>query len=79
MEPPQSMLSSNFNNDNKCSSIREGDRVNVHVTAPAALVALGLIFLKSNNRNVANRITVPNSFSTIEACNPNHILLKVAI
>lgn len=45
MEPPQSMLSSNFNNDNKCSSIREGDRVNVHVTAPAALVALGLIFL----------------------------------
>ena len=43
------MLSSNFNNDNKCSSIKEGNTVNVHVTAPGALLALGLIFLKSNN------------------------------
>ena len=79
MEPPQSMLSSNFNCDNKCASIKEGNTVNVHVTAPGALLALGLIFLKSGNEDIAKQITIPNSFSTIESCNPNHILLKVAI
>lgn len=31
---PQSMLSQNFNHDNtKCSSIKEGDMVNVHITS----------------------------------------------
>jgi anaphase-promoting complex subunit 1 len=31
---PQSMLQQNFNHDNaKCSSIKEGDMVNVHITS----------------------------------------------
>lgn len=77
MEPPQSMLSTNFNIENKSSSIKEGNTVNTHVTAPGALIALALIFLKSNEIKVAERITIPNSFSTIENCNPNNILLKV--
>ena len=47
---PQSMLSMNFNHDNtKCSAIKEGDMVNVHITSPGALIALALIHLKSNN------------------------------
>lgn len=77
MEPPQSMISSNFNNENKCSSIKEGSNVNLHITAPAALLAISLMYLKSNNREVSNQITIPNSFNTIEQCNPNLILLKV--
>lgn len=79
MDPPQSMLSQNFNFENRCSSIREGSTVNVHVTASGALLAIGLIFLRSNNQQVSDKITIPNSFSTIENCNPNHILLKVTI
>jgi len=77
MEAPQSMLSSNFNNDSKCSSIKEGNTVNVHVTAPGSLVALTLLYLRSNNKKVSDQITIPNSFSTIEQCNSNHVLLKV--
>jgi len=42
------MLSSNFNAENKCSSIKENG-INLHITAPAALLALSLMFLKSNN------------------------------
>lgn len=79
MPAPQSMLSSNFNNDNKCSSIKEGNTVNVHVTAPGALIALALLYLKSNNQEVSDQITIPNSFSTIESCNPNHIILKIIV
>lgn len=32
MPQPQSMLSSNFNNDTKCSSIKENSYVNTHIT-----------------------------------------------
>ena len=53
MEPPQSMLSANFNCDNRCASIKEGNTVNTHITAPGALLAIGLIFLKSNNGEIA--------------------------
>ncbi|KAL4431853.1 hypothetical protein ABPG74_012665 [Tetrahymena malaccensis] len=77
MDPPQSMLSTNFNTENKSSSIKEGNTVNTHVTAPGALIAISLLFLKSNDIKVAEKITIPNSFSTIENCNPNNILLKV--
>lgn len=51
--------------------------MNLHITAPSALLAISLMYLKSNNRDVSNQITIPNSFNTIEQCNPNHILLKV--
>jgi len=70
------MLTTNFNFENKCSSIREGKSVNTHITAPAGLLALSLIYLKSNNIEVCKRITIPNSFTGIENTNPNHILLK---
>lgn len=54
------MLSANFNNDNtKCSSIKEGDMVNVHITSPGALLALALIHLKSNNEVISNKLLMP--------------------
>ncbi len=65
MEPPQSMMSTNFINDNKCSSIKEGPNVNLHITAPASLVAISLMYLKSNNAELAHKISIPNSFNTI--------------
>lgn len=50
--------------------------MNLHITAPAALLAISLMYLKSNNAELAGKISIPNSFNTIEECNPNHILLK---
>jgi len=60
------MISSNYINESKCSSIKEGAYVNLHITGPAALLALSLMYLKSNDRELAGRITIPNSFNTIE-------------
>ena len=76
LEPPGSMLTTNFNFENKCSSIREGKNVNTHITAPAGLLAVALIYLKTNNEKISKRITIPNSFTGIENANPNHVLLK---
>ena len=57
---PQSMLSQNFNHENtKCSSIKEGDMVNLHITSQGALIALSLIHLKSNNQAIADQLSMP--------------------
>lgn len=60
IKPPFGILSNNH--DQKCSSIREGNRVNTHITAPSAIMALSMIALMSNNQQLADRITIPNSF-----------------
>lgn len=66
IDPPQSMISTNYINEAKCSSIKEGPNVNLHITTPAALLAISLMYLKSNDKELAARITIPNSFNTIE-------------
>jgi hypothetical protein len=47
--PPQSSL------------IAEGARVNTDLTAPAATIALGLMFLRTNDAEVAARLALPQS------------------
>ncbi|CAD8214154.1 unnamed protein product [Paramecium pentaurelia] len=77
LPPPQSSLSTNFmQNESVSSSIREGSMVNVHVTCPAALMALSLMFMQMNQQNIVDQLNIPNSFSSLESCNPNHIILK---
>ena len=39
--------------------------VNTHVTAPAGLMALSLIHLRTNDKKLANSITIPDSFAGI--------------
>jgi anaphase-promoting complex subunit 1 len=76
MEPPQSILSSSIgvsgdsNAQAKCSSVKEGDIVNVHVTALGAMMALALIHLKSNNSQIAERLELPQSFYALEFARP---------
>ena len=41
-----------------CCRIKEGDKVNVDVTAPGATLALALMFLRTNNASVADRLQV---------------------
>lgn len=50
--------------------------VNVHITCPAALIALSLMFLQTNAKNIVDELHIPNSFSSLEQCNPNHIIMK---
>lgn len=61
----------------KCSNIREGDFINTQLVAPSALMALTFIYMKSDNHQIANKISVPTFFYEIDNCNPNHILLKI--
>jgi hypothetical protein len=61
----------------KCSNIKEGDFVNTQLVAPSALMALAFIYMKSENAQVASKISIPTFFYEVENCNPNHIVLKI--
>lgn len=47
--------------------VLENDMINTHVTSPAAIVALGLMYLKTNNAAVAARLALPD---TLVRCKP---------
>jgi anaphase-promoting complex subunit 1 len=60
-----------------CCRIKEGNSVNLDVTAPGATVALGLMFLKTNNASVAARLSVPKTHFLLQYLRPDLVLLRV--
>lgn len=62
---------------NKCSRLKEGDMINVQVTSAGAILALGLMFLKSNNASVASRLSVPDTMFLLDFVRPDMLLLRV--
>lgn len=78
MELPRSMLQANQNIENQqCSSIREGNQVNVHITASGGLFALCLIYIQSNNELIASKLQMPETFHQLEYVRPSFLLQKV--
>lgn len=67
----------NDNNANRCSTIKEGVMVNVDVTAPGSTLALGLMFMKSNNGAVASRLSIPDTHFLLDYVRPDFVLLRV--
>lgn len=77
MDLPKSTQQASQYNEGQCSSIREGDQVNVHITSPGALFALCLIYLQSNNKLVAAKLQLPETFHQLESVRPAFLLQKV--
>ncbi|XP_072170160.1 anaphase-promoting complex subunit 1-like [Diadema setosum] len=59
-----------------CYQIREGDQVNLDVTSPGATVALGLMFLQTGNRAVADWLAAPDTQSLLDMVKPDFLLLR---
>lgn len=55
----------------------EGSIVNVAVTSPAATLAMGLVFLKTNDAAAAGRIVVPSTYHALDTVRPDLLLLRV--
>ena len=49
-------------------TVMEGDLINLNATSPAASVALGLMYLKSSNRRVADLYFIPGTLSHLNIC-----------
>lgn len=57
--------------------IREGDVVNIDITAPGAILALGLMFFKTNNLAVANWMNPPETRYLLDFIRPDLLLLRM--
>ncbi|KAG5683225.1 hypothetical protein PVAND_012519 [Polypedilum vanderplanki] len=57
--------------------IREGDQVNIDVTAPGSTLALGLMFFASGNEAVADWMKPPETMFLLDFVRPDLLLLRV--
>ncbi|KAG5498695.1 hypothetical protein JKF63_02982 [Porcisia hertigi] len=55
---------------NTCASVYEGDYYNVFVSGPAATVALGMMYLKTDNAFIASKITPPDRRAAMQKLTP---------
>lgn len=77
--PPESHLFSisSYNDHNsKSSRILETDDINTEVTAPGATIALALIYMKSNNVEIAKRLALPTTAYKLDATRPDLLLYR---
>lgn len=63
--------------ESEASRILEGHYVNTDVVSPGALMALTLIYMKSNERRVAERLSIPDSLYSMDRARPDHVYLRL--
>uniref|UniRef100_A0A4W3IWB9 Anaphase promoting complex subunit 1 n=1 Tax=Callorhinchus milii TaxID=7868 RepID=A0A4W3IWB9_CALMI len=56
--------------------IKEGDTVNVDVTCPGATLALALLYLKTNNRSIADWLRAPDTQYLLDFVKPEFLLMR---
>jgi anaphase-promoting complex subunit 1 len=57
--------------------IKEGDQVNIDVTAPGATLALGLMYFRTNNEAIANWMKPPDTTYLLDFIRPDLLLLRI--
>lgn len=63
--------------NDKGSSLIENEEININLTAPAAYIALGFIFLQTRNQNIANKIDFPKNLYELESKKPFLIYFSI--
>ncbi|XP_026165257.1 anaphase-promoting complex subunit 1 isoform X2 [Mastacembelus armatus] len=56
--------------------IKEGDTINVDVTCPGATLALAMIYLKTNNKSIADWLKPPDTWFLLDFIKPEFLLLR---
>ena len=52
--------------------------MNTNITAAGATVALGLVYLKTNNRQIAGRLSIPSTQYELDLVRSDLLLLRVS-
>ena len=71
---PNSMVGSD---NEKCSTIYESNLINTSVTSPGATLALGLMYMKTNNKAVAESLNLPDTHFLLEFVRPDFLGYRV--
>uniref|UniRef100_A0A7N0U9Q1 Anaphase-promoting complex subunit 1 n=1 Tax=Kalanchoe fedtschenkoi TaxID=63787 RepID=A0A7N0U9Q1_KALFE len=59
------------------SNTTDGALINVDVTAPGAIIALALIFLKTESLQIVSRLSIPHTRFDLQYVRPDFIMLRV--
>ncbi|KAH9702573.1 Anaphase-promoting complex subunit 1 [Citrus sinensis] len=71
-------LSLSADEHNRCAGqMMDGTMVNVDVTAPGAIIALSLMFLKTESEAIVSRLSIPNTHFDLQYVRPDFIMLRV--
>lgn len=49
------------------------------MTSPGATLALGMMYLKSNNKNICDRIPIPGTIFDLDYVRPDFLLLRSVV
>nr|XP_043632201.1 anaphase-promoting complex subunit 1 [Erigeron canadensis] len=75
----RSLLSNKLTDDYNRGSgqMMDGTQINIDVTAPGAIIALGLIFLKTESLAILSRLCIPQTHSELQYVRPDFIMFNI--
>ena len=69
-------LHSSVDISSRSSRMLESNEVNTNLTAPGATIALALIFIRSNNADILQRIALPTTIVALDAIRPDLLIYR---
>lgn len=66
-----------FSEPEQCSRISEGDSINTDLTAPAATLALGLMYLRTGNKPIVSILNLPDTHFLLDYVRPDLLMLRI--
>ncbi|KAF9596426.1 hypothetical protein IFM89_011255 [Coptis chinensis] len=76
-ERPRNAIPSIDDHNRNSGQMMDGTAVNVDVTAPGAIIALALLFLKTESEVTACRLSIPHTHFDLQYVRPDFIMLRV--
>ncbi|KAG6763784.1 hypothetical protein POTOM_031224 [Populus tomentosa] len=76
-ERPLFLIPSTDEQNHGAGQMMDGTAVNVDVTAPGAIIALALMFLKTESEAVVSRLSIPQTHFDLQYVRPDFIMLRV--
>jgi hypothetical protein len=62
----------------RSSRVLEGNQLNIGVTGPGAAIALGLMYIRSENVEVSQRLALPQTPFSLDSIRPDLLLFRIA-
>ncbi|KAL2665396.1 hypothetical protein AAZX31_02G241900 [Glycine max] len=59
------------------AQMMDGTTVNIDVTAPGAIIAIALMFMKTESEAIVSRLSIPNTGFDLQYVRPDFIMLRV--
>lgn len=63
--------------ESETSRVKEGSFVNTDAVSPGALMALTLIYMKTNDKRLADRLVIPDTLYSLDRARPDHVYLRL--